>query len=184
MLKLAKQQWHPLHSPLSCQMIKSPKAQQPPEHEGTATLSALHQYLLALLPGCNLSSFILLNVSLDLVTVADLFVLLIYPLCEGHVISLPEKGNALHFLRIVPMKIYLSAVSGASINTHSNELFFLMKGPHLYSVLSYSSLLCCFFLDWCNTSVRTSWAEFFAHRVSLNISINTISFYPYWYSQP
>lgn len=93
-----------------CQMIKAPKAQQPLEHAGTATLSALHQYRLAILPGCNLWSFTLLIVTLDLVTVADLFVKLFYPLCEGHVISPPEKANALHFLQICLMKTYLSAV--------------------------------------------------------------------------
>lgn len=64
----------------------SPEAQQSPHHVGTAALSACHQYLPAVLPGCNLRSFNLHIVSLDLVIVADLFVQLLYPLCEGHVI--------------------------------------------------------------------------------------------------
>lgn len=97
--------WHPLNPLLSCQMIKAPKAQHLPKTwAGIATLSALHRYLLAFLPGCNLKSFTMLIVSLDLMTGADLFMQLFYTLCEGHVIFLPEKANALHFLEICLMK--------------------------------------------------------------------------------
>lgn len=100
--------YHPLPTVLPDD--QSPQSSAAREHAGTAKLSALHQYRLAILPGCNLWTITLLIVSLDLVTVADLFVLLFYPLCEGHVISLPDKANALHFLQICPMKIYLLAV--------------------------------------------------------------------------
>lgn len=118
--------WHLLHIPPSCQMIIPPKLSGPPHHAGAAALSARHQYLPAVLPGCNLQSFNLLIVSLDLVIVADLFVQLLYPLCEGHVIPLPERADALHFGQICSatsiFKLYLEVLFG---------LFFFHRNPTL-----------------------------------------------------
>lgn len=131
-------EWHPLHSPLSCQMIKAPKALPPLEHEGTATLSALHLYLLAVLPGRNWESFALRIVSLDLVTVADLFVQLFYPLCEGHVISRPEEDNAPPFLQICFVKIICVLRLCLHIDLCNVFFFFSLRDPYLNSVLSYS----------------------------------------------